>query len=209
VAFEDGEVRGVEVVSRRGKPLRKVALPAGEGAEPVGLGMVGQGVLTVLADGRVLLDRPGHRHTERLDSVARLALGGEGLIAVGADGRAQARVRRGVELAEGLVVEGTALGVATLGQGALVVTAEDEGPGDGWGIVRGAMQPDTVGPTWAPRVVAPHRCALGAAGELLLPPLLGADGSVRLVLRPPPAAEGGTPPPRWVTLAPPEPAPAP
>ncbi len=206
VAFEAGDGRGVAVVSRRGKPLRTVALPAaGEGSEPVALGLVGQGVLTVLSDGRVLLDRPGHRHVDRLDHVQQVTVGSEGLIAVGSDGRMQAWVRHGVGLEEGLRVPGRAVAASTLGEGAVVVLSEEEqGADPTLLVVRGPIQPATSGPTWAPVVAAPHRCAVPSDGELLLPPLLGLDGAVRLVLQPRPG-EGEPPPrPRWVSLAPPD-----
>jgi len=205
VAYEAGDARGVEVVSRRGKPLRNVALPAAaEGSERVALGLVGQGVLTVLADGRVLLDRPGHRHVDRLEHLQQVSLGGEGLIAVGSDGRMQAWVRRGVGLVEGLRVPGRAVAASTLGEGVVVVLGGDEPSSDpSLVVVRGPIQPVASGPSWAPEVAAPHRCAAPSGGQLLLPPLLGLDGAVRLVLQPI-SLEGEPPPsPRWVNLPPP------
>jgi len=210
VAVAFGEVDGakVRVVSRRGKPLRTVTLPrAGDGEGPSAIGLLGQGVLAVMPDGRVVVDRPGHRHGEVVAGLHQLALGSEGLIGVTGKGRLRTRVREGVSLTDGLSHDGLVWGAATLGEGAVVVGPSQ--PFVGLDVLRGPIQPPTSGPTWAPEVAPPHRCAVPDLGQPALPPLLGIDGSVRLVF-PPPATPEGEPPasPHWMQLAPPsDPAP--
>ncbi len=199
VAFEAQGRPGAQVVSRGAKPLRRLVLPvAREGGERAALGLVGQGVLTVAVDGHVLVDRPGHRHTESIPAPLQVSLGQEGLLAVDRDGVLHSRVRSGVRLVPGFDVSGPVLAAVTRGERAVAIQDVD----GALEVVSGPVAPPVSGPTWARRAEPPSRCRV--EGSLVLPPLLGHDGRLRLALRPRGAGEEApAAPATWVEIVPP------
>ena len=98
------------------------------------------------------------------------------------DGQVVTRVVQGVGLAEGWSMEDDVLGIASREGRVMAVRRADEGDAvEVWVGEVGGTGPRAA---WTPPVAPPLSCTVAEVGDVLLPPLLGADGAILLAVAP-------------------------